>query len=673
MRASRAATARQTSQIQALEADVGRQVARQQRLQGELAGYAARLATAADAGARLAALQRAHAAAEHELAQLRQDLSDRNQRLEEWNNERTSAAGERESLEEQLRLQHDRAEQLQVQVERLEQDRATALEAALAERDQLKHALAAAEAAFQSTAPTSQLQALEADVARGMAEQERLQGELAAYAARLAAAGEADERLAALQREHAAAEQSLLQLRHDLTERDLGLEKLSNELNSAAADRAALEEQLRSQQQQAENWLAEFGRIERDRAAALDAAHAERDELRAALEAVEAASRSSAPPASSDDMASEAPPAFYNDSRVEAAPAPSAWRGEWNEPTYEPETTSYAEPQSFAGAATPFSEPDRADPETQTSAKPPSDDETSPSAASLPQSLRSFIAAPIEEPAQERVDAIPLAPSRSSTPELSPGLTAEPAQPVPSSTSFIDRYRYLLEDDADAAPAPTPGSARALLDEEYLSPAQAKVGDHPDDDSDEALEAYMSNLMRRVRGDAETGPSAAMADRSASLAAGIIASSEPDAAVAAPSESEELVDLESIKRPRRHAPPLDMAALRAIANDSARTALDEHKQRRHADSVMTRSILFGLAASASAYALYAAPNVDHPWFWAGAASAFAAGGLGIRLLVLLRRRQFMMDRRLDPQAAVDEPEYAATDFDAPADAAVVEA
>ena len=46
------------------------------------------------------------------------------------------------------------------------------------------------------------------------------------------------------------------------------------------------------------------------------------------------------------------------------------------------------------------------------------------------------------------------------------------------------------DDDASDASFES-GSRRSLLDDEYLSPAQAKAHDDPVEESDEALDAYM--------------------------------------------------------------------------------------------------------------------------------------------------------------------------------------
>jgi hypothetical protein len=275
------------------------------------------------------------------------------------------------------------------------------------------------------------------------------------------------------------------------------------------------------------------------------------------------------------------------------------------------------------------------------SATPPSITEITPAAGSS-HSLNAY-----EEP--EHQSCRPTSGSSQSVHAL-PSAAEEP-KPDFVPVSFIDRYRNLLDDDA--VDADIAAGRRSLLDDEYLSPKQAEIHDDPGDDSDEALEAYMSNLMRRMRGDSPNpGPTPAAMSRATALTPGLLASDVVEEAPAPePQEPAEPFELESIKRAPRRPLNLDLSAMREIANVTARTAIAEHRQRRQVESIISKVIISAMGVAAGAYALFAAPSFDSPWFWAGCLASTTSAGLAVQLAVVLRRRMARRRRHLDPQAA----------------------
>jgi hypothetical protein len=255
----------------------------------------------------------------------------------------------------------------------------------------------------------------------------------------------------------------------------------------------------------------------------------------------------------------------------------------------------------------------------------------------------------------------------------------EPAAAPLVPTSFIDKYRHLLEEDRDAEPSPR--LSRPLLDEEYLSPASSEASAAPEDESDEALEAYMSNLMRRVRGDASTAAVAASAaarflEMQPKLAPATVPLDE-----ASPREAEDLaieVDANGMLRLARKQPvSTNLAALRELANTSARTAIARHRQRRHAESAVTKSIICIMGSGASAYLLLTSPDTSCPSFWGGCVTLAIAAVSGAQLVAmawqgLLDRRRFsaataldamLVDRVSHNDVRPNEPDAAARDVD----------
>jgi len=217
-----------------------------------------------------------------------------------------------------------------------------------------------------------------------------------------------------------------------------------------------------------------------------------------------------------------------------------------------------------------------------------------------------------------------------------------------SSTSFIDKYRHLLEEDPDR-PAPAPAGRMGLvLDDEFLSPAKAETCASPADDSDEALEAYMASMMRRVRSaapsyDSSQAPMANGPSPSSTLAQ-LLSSSRAAAPLAEPAAGADLLeeqpfDLEAFRQAtRKPAPATDLAALREIANSSARTAIATHRQRKNHESAVSKIAIGLTALASSAYLMASAPTIDGWMFWGGAVTGTIGITAAVQVLLIERRR-----------------------------------
>jgi hypothetical protein len=215
-----------------------------------------------------------------------------------------------------------------------------------------------------------------------------------------------------------------------------------------------------------------------------------------------------------------------------------------------------------------------------------------------------------------------------------------------NSASFIDKYRHLLEDDGQAGAPQAPASPRSILNDEYLSPAKAETSASPADDSDEALEAYMESMMRRVR---SSSPSYASSQApapegetpaTAPFGHPALQSVLPTEAAIAPVMPLEgpLMDFEELKlAARKPAPAADLAALREIANSSARTALARHSQRQSHESAMSKIAVALTALVSSAYLMSSAPEIDSWPFWAGIASCTVGFASSVQVMILERR------------------------------------
>jgi hypothetical protein len=252
-------------------------------------------------------------------------------------------------------------------------------------------------------------------------------------------------------------------------------------------------------------------------------------------------------------------------------------------------------------------------------------------------------AAPDPEPAPTWEDSAPPAPEivelhdAPTEIEAAPSWAA-PAEEKPTSeynlASFINKYRHLLEEDGQSSLPRATASPRSILNDEYLSPAKAETLASPADDSDEALEAYMDSMMRRVR------------SSSPSYASSHAPASEGDLPAAAPALQSvvptvtplTLMDFEELKlAARKPAPTADMAALREIANSSARTAIASHSQRQSHESAMSKIAVALTALVSSAYLMSSAPGIDDWQFWAGVASCTVGFATSVQVMILERR------------------------------------
>jgi hypothetical protein len=247
-------------------------------------------------------------------------------------------------------------------------------------------------------------------------------------------------------------------------------------------------------------------------------------------------------------------------------------------------------------------------------------------------------------PAAEEPVAAPApatAPMAFQSPEVeTPPPVAEPPAPAFSTPSFIDKYRHLLEtDDAPDQPAVAPKGSRPVIDDEFLSPAKAETGLSPADESDDVLEAYMANMMRRMR---STSPSYESSQAAASVNESLLASSGPSQRVESPAPAEfvpeEPFNIEDMKNATRKTPlASDLSALREMANTSARTAIAKHNQKQIRESAVTKVAIALTAAAASAYIMTSAPAIDAWQFWGGATTGVLGVGAAVQALLIERR------------------------------------
>ena len=210
--------------------------------------------------------------------------------------------------------------------------------------------------------------------------------------------------------------------------------------------------------------------------------------------------------------------------------------------------------------------------------------------------------------------------------------------------SFIDQYQDMMDDSdaenvepslAEPEAAPVANKLGAELDA-----MTASGGEESEEESDEALQAYMSNMLRRMRGD-ESDESSQVPQVDSSVK--LNQNPNPVAAVdevlgqVAPEVAEEPENLEPIcmeelKR-SSHKPtlPTDLAAMRELANSSARRAISKHHKRLHREKALGLFIACLALIGLGGYWLLTAVTAQDflGLNFVGGAASVLLGGVGV--------------------------------------------
>jgi predicted nucleic acid-binding Zn-ribbon protein len=514
----------------------------------------------------------------------------------------------------------------QEQIETLRNERAAAESALSAAESALAVAQSAQKAAEVAQA-AAETRAAESKVA---GEEQQSEAKAAALAAERA------ER----EQERKLADEEAVRLREQLYACESQIETLRTQVGEVDAARDALTEQLASVQQQQSDWLSQCRTLELHRAEELAEMTGQRDELQRQLD--ELAARPAAAisttfgaaaverepkleasawraPARDAESAEEY---FEESTPTPAALSEPIWRG-WDAAT----EVAAEESQDFDATVVESAE------ETFTSEA--IADEANETDATK-EATTAF--APNVELAAEAEIAPRVTPAPATTlePEPEPEPELEAAAKDFTPPSFIDKYKHLLEDEGEASAWPS--TKHQLLDEEHMSPSKPTPTSSVEEDSDEALEAYMSNMMRRMRSGGgpsshampvvPPAPEQPKLSPVEQLAAAAIAKAAAEK-VEAEIELDANGMLRMVRKPGM--PTADFAALRELANSTARTAIAVHRQRRHVESALTKSIICIAASVASAYLMLTAPGVESPWFWGGCVTLVMAAGSAAQL------------------------------------------
>ncbi len=214
--------------------------------------------------------------------------------------------------------------------------------------------------------------------------------------------------------------------------------------------------------------------------------------------------------------------------------------------------------------------------------------------------------------------------------------------------SFIDQYSHLLDENGlgqvEESLAPVTGPVGHSSESMFSSNTFSGEGESGDDGD---LEAYMSNLMRRVRGDTSSDSTPSLATNS-SESNGSHTSQKYDTAklpvlnekgtpaVTTFIEPLGLLELADLKaNSGKPSQAIDLTAMRELANSSARSAIAKHRKRRHFEGALGKFLVTSIAAGTASCMIASAEHISHPLFLGGCAVGVVSIYWGFKLLGVL--------------------------------------
>ncbi|MBN1854447.1 MAG: hypothetical protein JW829_17075 [Pirellulales bacterium] len=224
--------------------------------------------------------------------------------------------------------------------------------------------------------------------------------------------------------------------------------------------------------------------------------------------------------------------------------------------------------------------------------------------------------------------------------------------------SFMDQYAGMLDQDKEPDPDdPTPADHESMASESKLLLDAIQNGSDPDNgptkidgksanESEESLEQYMSQLMRRIRGETELPNGVEPPDFAQEPPADPGVACDPPAPPA--EEPTGRIHLEDIKRanvlPEHRG---NFEALRQLANITAHQAIGTHANRMKRHRLCSKLLVSAVGFTGGLMLLYLSPHWKDSLAWYGVASLaagiFWAGQSAAMLLKAIR------------QGSLDEP------------------
>ncbi|MEO0531510.1 MAG: hypothetical protein AAF266_13185, partial [Planctomycetota bacterium] len=196
-----------------------------------------------------------------------------------------------------------------------------------------------------------------------------------------------------------------------------------------------------------------------------------------------------------------------------------------------------------------------------------------------------------------------------------------PSEPHQPPASFIDQYAHLVPDDDEPVEAPTP-----------IAEPEPVVAEAPanETDEEESIDDYMRKLMGRVRGEA---PAATASSTKTSHATTTTTAPTVEAPTPKPAEPVKPIrDLSELKRGPKLEINTDMGALRQLANQSARHAIDVAATKQSREQATLRLTVSAVAIGCGALASITAISPFDLQFAGGLTGLLAGSWFGLKTL-----------------------------------------
>lgn len=210
--------------------------------------------------------------------------------------------------------------------------------------------------------------------------------------------------------------------------------------------------------------------------------------------------------------------------------------------------------------------------------------------------------------------ATPVDPFPSPLEAASQGDDPDAARAPFEAASYIDRFRGLIPEDNES---PTP----------VASPAAAASAPRGSGDDDESIDDYMRKMMSRIRGE-EAAPAVVASPVKAQPR---VDESVPDEEPAAPATAP-IRDLSEIRRSPTPEARADIGALRQLANQSARQAIDVASTRQSRERAGLRMVASTVTLACGALAAITAASPLDAQFGLGLGATVGGGWFAVRML-----------------------------------------
>ncbi len=230
-----------------------------------------------------------------------------------------------------------------------------------------------------------------------------------------------------------------------------------------------------------------------------------------------------------------------------------------------------------------------------------------------------------EEP-EPRIEITELIAKAAAKTAFDPLAKADDETPHEAPASFIEQYAHTLPDDNEPteAPAAIEPVAEAMVESALESP-----GDEGDDDS---IDDYMRKLMERVRGDSTPAVPQPTPQPAADVATEASAEPQLEQVIPEPEATAPIRCLSEMKREPQRQVTADMGALRQLANQSARHALDVAETRDNREQATMKVVASAVALGCGGLAAVTASDLFGMQFVGGLAGMAAGGWFGFKTL-----------------------------------------